>query len=314
MPTSPRGPRWADRLRLDWSHPHPRPASAAVLVALVVAVAGSLVADRLLVALGTHLFPSVTGYGHFGFSDYGTLTVIGVVVAGSAWPVVCRVSPEPRWLYLRLAVVVTVVLWVPDLYLLVDHQPGRAVCVLMVMHLAVAVVTYQAMVRLAPPRAASAAGEGTARSDAGGSGVGAATVRYALWLAALVGVEFVLGIVTLVSVPTGRPSGWWPDQGRLVYLAHALVGLPLAVLAVLYLARVRESTRLHRLSGWIGAVGVAVAGLGGLLAVVHPLRLVGVGLMLAGPLTAGFGYLIPWFDRLSDDAPGEPGGEEPAAL
>lgn len=319
MPTSPRGRRLADRLRLDWSHPHPRPASGAVLVALAVAVAGSLVADRLLVALGTHLFPSVTGYGHFGFSDYGTLTAIGVVVAGSAWPVVCRVSSEPRWLYLRLAVVVTVVLWIPDLYLLFDHQPGRAVGVLMAMHLAVAVVTYQAMVRLAPARAPAGPGEGIARFGAVGSEVGArssgrATVRYSSWLAALVGVEFVLGIVTLVSVPTGRPSGWWPDQGRPVYLAHALVGLPLALLAVLYLARVRESTRLHRLSGWIGAVGVAMAGLGGVLAVLHPLRLAGVGLMLAGPLTAGFGYLIPWFDRLSDDAPGEPGGEETAAL
>jgi hypothetical protein len=71
------------------------------------------------------------------------------------------------------------------------------------------------------------------------------------------------------------------------------------------------------LSGWIGATGVAVAGLGGLLTVVHPLRLVGVGLMLAGPVTAGFGYLIPWFDQLSEDATGQPelpGGEEPAPL
>ena len=284
---------------------------------MAVAVAGSLVADRLLVALGAHLFPAVHGYGHFRFADYGTLTVIGVVVAGAAWPVVCRISPEPRWLYLRSAVAVTVVLWIPDLYLLVRHQPVRGVVVLMVMHLAVAVVTYQSMVCVAPPRAGDVTREGHGGSGAVASGVdadatGRATVSYALTLAALVGVEFVLGIVTLVSVPTGRPSGWWPDQGRLVYLAHSLVGLPLAILAVLYLARVRESTRLHRLSGWIGAVGVAAAGLGGLLTVFHPLRLVGVGLMLAGPVTAGFGYLVPWFDHLSDDAPG--GEEESAAL
>jgi len=292
------------------------------MVALMVAVAGSLVVDRLLVALGTTLFPAVRGYGHFRFSDYATLTVIGVVVAGAAWPVVCRISSTPRRLYFRLAVVVTVVLWAPDLYLWLRHQPGRAVAVLMVMHLAVAVVTYEAMVRLAPPRAVGAAGKGHGRSGDGAAGPGAdhpgrTVVGYSLGLAALVGVEFVLGIVTLVYVPTGRPSGWWPDQGRLVYLAHALVGLPLAVLAVLYLARVRESTRLHRLSGWIGATGVAVAGLGGLLTVVHPLRLVGVGLMLAGPVTAGFGYLIPWFDQLSEDATGQPelpGGEEPAPL
>ena len=300
---------------MDRSHPHPRPASGAVLAALVVAVAASLVADRLLVALGTHLFPAVSGYGHFRFSDYATLTAIGVVMAGAAWPVVCRISPVPRWLYLRLAVVVTVALWVPDLYLLLRHQPGRAVCVLMVMHLAVAVVTYETMVHMAPPGTVAVTREGRDGPGAVADGIDTGTtVRYSLLLAALVAVEFALGIVTLISVPTGRPSGWWPDQGRLAYLAHAVVGLPLAVLAVLFLARVRESTRLHRLGGWIGAVGVAAAGLGGLLSVFHPLRLVGVGLMLAGPVTAGFGYLVPWFDQLSDDTPGEPGGEEPAAL
>jgi hypothetical protein len=104
-------------------------------------------------------------------------------------------------------------------------------------------------------------------------------------------------------VPTGRADGWWPDQGRPVYLAHSVLGLPLGILAVLYLARARQSTRFHRLTGWIGASGVALAGLGGVLTVAHPLRLVGVGLMLAGTVTALFGYLIPWFDRLSDDPP-----------
>jgi hypothetical protein len=298
-----------------------------VATALVVALAGSLAADRLLVALGTRLSPAVRDYGHFRFSDYATLTVIGVVAAGAAWPAVCRISPTPRRLYLRLAVLVTAVLWIPDVYLLARHQPGRAVAVLMAMHLAVAVVTYQSMVRLARPRALAGAEpvpSGPVAAGSGAAGRGAAGIdpavisgaidRWASWLAGLVGVEFALGIVTLVVVPTGRPSGWWPDQGRPVYLAHALVGLPLALLAVLYLARARDSTRFHRLSGWIGGTGVAVAGLGGMLAVSHPLRLVGVGLMLVGPGTAGFGYLIPWFERLSDDRPGQPGEEEATAL
>src|SRR5580704_7599333 len=42
-------------------------------LACVVAVAGSLLADRVLVALATSAFPGLKGYGHFRFSDYGKL-------------------------------------------------------------------------------------------------------------------------------------------------------------------------------------------------------------------------------------------------
>jgi CDP-diglyceride synthetase len=71
---------------------------------------------------------------------------IGVVIACLAWPVVTRISSAPRWLFFRLAVLVTLVLWLPDLYLLDLGQPGRAVAVLMVMHLAIALVTYCGLV------------------------------------------------------------------------------------------------------------------------------------------------------------------------
>ena len=39
----------------------------------------------------------------------------------------------PRWLFFRLAVLVALVLWLPDLYLEDLGQPGRAVPVLSVM-------------------------------------------------------------------------------------------------------------------------------------------------------------------------------------
>ena len=39
----------------------------------------------------------------------------------------------PRWLFFRLAVLVTLVLWLPDLYLKDLGQPGRAIAVLLVM-------------------------------------------------------------------------------------------------------------------------------------------------------------------------------------
>ncbi len=296
MPTTPDHAGATAALHVDWSRRHPVPAPAAMMAAALVAAAGSLAADWLLVTLWTRLEPAARGYAHFRWSDYATLTVIGVLAACAAWPVVCRISPTPRWLFLRLAVLVTVALWLPDVYLLVHGQPPRDVGVLMVLHLAVALVTYQAVVRLAPPRPA-----GPRRTEEGTDGE-VAVHRRALVLAVLVGAEFALGVATLVVVPSGRPTGWWPAQGTVVYLAHALVGLPLAILATLFLLGARRSSGLHRVSGWVGAVGVGLAGAGGLLAVAHPFRLVGAGLMLVGPATAGFGYLIPTFDRLSEDA------------
>jgi hypothetical protein len=54
-----------------------------------------------------------------------------------------------------LALVVTLVLLLPDLYILRQGQPAAAVAVLMVMHLGIALVTYNALVHLAPVRPSS---------------------------------------------------------------------------------------------------------------------------------------------------------------
>ena len=91
------------------------------------------------------------------------VTVIGVVIACLAWPVVTRISSAPRWLFLRMAVLVTLVLLLPDLYILPNGEPLRAVAVLMVMHLAIAVVTYNCLVRIARVKATE-----TARMPASG--------------------------------------------------------------------------------------------------------------------------------------------------
>ncbi len=80
--------------------------------------------------------------------------MIGVVIACIAWPVTTRISSDPRWLFLRMAVLVTLVLLLPDVYIWAQGQSAQAVAVLMVMHIAIGVVTYEALVRLAPTRAA----------------------------------------------------------------------------------------------------------------------------------------------------------------
>lgn len=155
--------------RVDFAPVHWQPSAARVVAATIVSIAGSLAADAALVAIGTAVFPSTRGYVHFQFHDYARLTVIGVVIACLAWPVVTRISSQPRWLFFRLAVLVTLVLWLPDLYILVKGQPPEAVAVLMSMHLAIAVITYNCLVHLAKVGAMSTPGrrtvaEGTRRS------------------------------------------------------------------------------------------------------------------------------------------------------
>ncbi len=138
--------------RVDFSPSHRQPRGGAVVLATVVALAGSLVADAALVAIGTAVFPSTKGYVHFRFSDYAKLTVIGVLIACAGWPVVTRITSAPRWLFFRSAIAVTLVLWLPDLWLLTLGDSLEAVAVLMCMHLAIALVTYNSLVHLAPVR------------------------------------------------------------------------------------------------------------------------------------------------------------------
>jgi Family of unknown function (DUF6069) len=144
----------ASLARLDFSAQHRQPPASRVLLATVTAIAGSLAADAILVAISEAISPGTKGYVHFRFSDYAKLTVVGVIIACAAWPIVTRVSSAPRWLFFRLAILVTLVLWLPDLYILYRGAPGDAVAVLMLMHLAIALVTYNLLVRMAPVRPA----------------------------------------------------------------------------------------------------------------------------------------------------------------
>ncbi|MHB8245865.1 MAG: hypothetical protein ACYDGN_11025 [Acidimicrobiales bacterium] len=122
--------------------------------------------------------------------------------------------------------------------------------------------------------------------------------RLAGILAVLVALELAFGIASLFGLPIGRPSGLAPMKTDKIYLVHAGLGLPLAILTPTYLLLVRRKGRTLRMVGWVGGIGVVAAGTGGLLTLVQPVRVLGMILMLAGGLTALFGYLIPLLDNL----------------
>jgi len=291
-------------LGLDARPGKPQPSNPMVAVATAVSLAGSLAIDVLLVHLGVVLFPSIKGNTHLRFSDYAVLTIVGVVIACCAWPVTTRITTAPRRLFLRLAVLVTLFLWLPDLWLLLRHQPVDVVGVLMTMHLAIALVTYNALVRIAPPRQRDPVGDRSEIRAVGASntmreGKNAGEERHWLskrtvWIVmdVTVGVEFALGLAALILVPEGRPSGLVPSQGLVVYGAHAVIGGLLVIGAVVLALTNRQATRMVRIAVDTGLVGILVGGAGGLLATSHPLRLLGIALMFAGAMISGFGYLV----------------------
>jgi hypothetical protein len=164
-------PALADRLltwaRVDFSPDHRQPSWGRVALATVLSVALSLAADAALVVMGEHLWPATKGYSHFQFADYSKLTIIGVLIACAAWPIVTRISSAPRWLFFRLAILVTLVLLLPDLWILHQGQSAQGVAVLMVMHVAIALITYNLLVHVAPVRRrATRQGVVHARSEA----------------------------------------------------------------------------------------------------------------------------------------------------
>jgi hypothetical protein len=122
------------------------------VLASIVAIGGSLAACAGIAALGIGLDPAIRHYEHLTFADYGKLTIIGVAGACVAWQIVARLSSRAWWPFLLLAILVTLVGLLPDLWILHQGQPAAGVADLVVMHLALAVITYPALVFIAPQR------------------------------------------------------------------------------------------------------------------------------------------------------------------
>jgi hypothetical protein len=141
--------RALESTHVDFPRSTPQPSVLSLVIATVASIVGSLLADAALAAAAVRMFPSTRGYPHFQVADYSKLTVVGVLIACAAWPAVTRISSTPRWLFFRLAVLVTLFLLLPDIYIYLKGQPAEAVAVLMAMHVAIALVTYNMLVHVA---------------------------------------------------------------------------------------------------------------------------------------------------------------------
>jgi len=295
------------------------PSAPRVAVVTALSVLASTGVDALLVKLAVWSAPSLRSYSHFRLVDYGLLSLVGITAAGAAWWLVVRIVSAPRQFFLRLAVVATVALWTPDVWLLIRHEPVGGVLTLAAMHLVVALITYNLLVRVAPvrPRLRREPWSGerpSPRWAADGAfatigGVEGPRLSRRIWQILLFAVvaEFLTGVVGVVYVPFHRPNGWLVDQGRALYVAHALVGVVLAIGSVAALGAVRRrrsADRFERIAAVTGLVGVVIGAAGGLLCYAQALRLFGMAVMFVGVAVALFGYVIPLLGSKPHAPPG----------
>jgi hypothetical protein len=137
------------------------PTHRRVVAAGLAAAAVSLAADLMLATIGQAAFTVPASFGKFAFGTYALLTVLGVAGAAATWAAVARLSSRPKWLLTRLAALVTALFLIPDFLLLGTRgNPAGPVAMLMLMHLAIAVITYAALIELAPVRDRRPAGAG----------------------------------------------------------------------------------------------------------------------------------------------------------
>jgi hypothetical protein len=129
------------------------PSHRRVAAAGLAAAAVSLAADLVLATIGQTALAVPAAFGKFSFGTYALLTLLGVAGATATWAAVTKLSSRPKWLLTRLAALVTALFLIPDFLLLgTPGNPTGPVVILMLMHLAIAVITYTALTKIAPLR------------------------------------------------------------------------------------------------------------------------------------------------------------------
>lgn len=135
--------------RLDLEPLRPLPSFRRIILAGALSIVASLIADMILVAAGKAIFSPAAPFDKFNFASYAILTISGVVGATLGWALLVRITSQPRWFVIRAAVVATVVLLVPD-FAILPHDPTGPVVVLMIEHLAIAIITTVLLLAVAP--------------------------------------------------------------------------------------------------------------------------------------------------------------------
>jgi hypothetical protein len=119
----------------------------ATAIALIVAVPLELAIE----AFARQTFAVSTDFPPFQGS-VGPYTAAGIVLAGVVYAVLRRVVHDADRVYVRIAIVVLVLSWIPDVALLFINEPGAtvlAVASLMVMHAVAAAIVVTSLVKIA---------------------------------------------------------------------------------------------------------------------------------------------------------------------
>jgi Family of unknown function (DUF6069) len=119
----------------------------ATAVALIIAIPADL-AIEAFARQASEVSPDFPPFQ----GSVGPYTAAGIVLAGVVYAVLGRAVHDADRLYVRIAIVVLVLSWIPDVALLFINEPGAtvpAVASLMVMHAVAAAIVVTLLVKVA---------------------------------------------------------------------------------------------------------------------------------------------------------------------
>jgi hypothetical protein len=125
-----------------------------IALATAIALAIAVPIDLAIEALARQAFAVPPEFEPFQ-GTVAPYTAGGVILAGAVYALVRRFVRDADRVYIRVAVIALVLSWIPDVALLVIHDPGAtvpAVASLMVMHAAAALIVVTVLVRMTRAR------------------------------------------------------------------------------------------------------------------------------------------------------------------
>ena len=122
-----------------------------IVAAALVAAALATSLDLVIEAVARQAFAVPPEFEPFQ-GTVAPYTIGGIALAAAAFAVVRQFARDISATYLRISIVALVLSWIPDVGLLVIHDPGAtvpAVAALMVMHTTTAIIMVAALLRIA---------------------------------------------------------------------------------------------------------------------------------------------------------------------